>query len=452
MGGASPSRLASNLGLDASPAPGLYLADADVLVVLGCRQGVPVVIHVAQDAQRVNRYRQSADQARQQLASAALSHLVPAVIEQRTVLDLTMLVQQRLVGQTLRPSDLSADELERYVKAALQPLRALALGSSVAAEGADHGLVSQELNWLESHPQLGAAVRRPLAALRDWPGRRQHPAVLAHGDYCFPNLLFEPGSPRLAGLIDWERSRPRACAGFDALYLVLFCFSAWRGGSPMRVLCMLWDNLCEPVLERLLAEAGQATGLDIEDLRHVASADLAAAPVPARPADMQDWSDAHRRDWLDRAGRQRAALVGAQRVGPMPCPLRRAVGRARVRRSRVCHQGITSCRGCSSTSRTRGRRTMQLYYFKDRRGNFGDDLNPWLWRQLLPEVMQGSPDELFVGIGTLLNHRLPAAPLKHVFGSGHGYGTKAGHRRPVALSCGSRFRDRAGARVCRGKR
>jgi succinoglycan biosynthesis protein ExoV len=69
---------------------------------------------------------------------------------------------------------------------------------------------------------------------------------------------------------------------------------------------------------------------------------------------------------------------------------------------------------------------MQLYYFKDRRGNFGDDLNPWLWRQLLPELVQGSPDELFVGIGTLLNHRLPAAPLKHVFGSGHGYG-----RRPV---------------------
>jgi hypothetical protein len=297
MGGASPSRLASNLGLDASPAPGLYLADADVLVVLGCRQGAPVVIHVAQDAQRVNRYRQSADQARQQLASAALSHLVPAVMEQRTVLDLTMLVQQRLVGQTLRPSDLSAEQLERYVNAALQPLRALALGSSVAAEGADHGLVSQELNWLESHPQLGAAVRRPLAALRDWPGRRQHPAVLAHGDYCFPNLLFEPGSPRLAGLIDWERSRPRACAGFDALYLVLFCFSAWRGGSPMRVLCMLWDNLCEPVLERLLAEAGLATGLDIEDLRHVGLL-IWLLHLSRHGPQMQDWSDAHRRDWL----------------------------------------------------------------------------------------------------------------------------------------------------------
>ena len=72
--------------------------------------------------------------------------------------------------------------------------------------------------------------------------------------------------------------------------------------------------------------------------------------------------------------------------------------------------------------RTDGLDAMQLYYFKDRHGNFGDDLNPWLWGQLLPEVLRGPSDELFVGIGTLLNHRLPAAPIKHVFGSGHGYG------------------------------
>lgn len=67
---------------------------------------------------------------------------------------------------------------------------------------------------------------------------------------------------------------------------------------------------------------------------------------------------------------------------------------------------------------------MQLYYFKDPHGNFGDDLNPWLWQQLLPEVMQGASDEIFVGIGTLLNHRLPPSPRKHVFGSGYGYGRK----------------------------
>lgn len=65
---------------------------------------------------------------------------------------------------------------------------------------------------------------------------------------------------------------------------------------------------------------------------------------------------------------------------------------------------------------------MKLYYFKDPQGNFGDDLNPWLWDRLLPEFFDDDESELFVGIGTLLNDRIPAEPRKHVFGSGLGYG------------------------------
>lgn len=67
---------------------------------------------------------------------------------------------------------------------------------------------------------------------------------------------------------------------------------------------------------------------------------------------------------------------------------------------------------------------MNLYYFQDPHGNFGDDLNPWLWRQLSPTLLDEDDGALFVGIGTLLNHRLPAAPVKHVFGSGFGYGER----------------------------
>jgi len=65
---------------------------------------------------------------------------------------------------------------------------------------------------------------------------------------------------------------------------------------------------------------------------------------------------------------------------------------------------------------------MKLYYYKDQHGNFGDDLNPWLWNKLIPELLDDNESELFVGIGTLLNHRIPAAAKKIVFGSGAGYG------------------------------
>lgn len=65
---------------------------------------------------------------------------------------------------------------------------------------------------------------------------------------------------------------------------------------------------------------------------------------------------------------------------------------------------------------------MKLYYFKDPQGNFGDDLNPWLWDRLLPNFFDEDESSLLVGIGTLLNHRVPSSPVKHVLGSGVGYG------------------------------
>jgi succinoglycan biosynthesis protein ExoV len=68
---------------------------------------------------------------------------------------------------------------------------------------------------------------------------------------------------------------------------------------------------------------------------------------------------------------------------------------------------------------------MKLYYFHDADGNFGDDLNPWLWPRLIPELCQRCDDpDWLVGIGTLLNHRLPGTGALHVMGSGVGYGDR----------------------------
>jgi succinoglycan biosynthesis protein ExoV len=71
---------------------------------------------------------------------------------------------------------------------------------------------------------------------------------------------------------------------------------------------------------------------------------------------------------------------------------------------------------------------MKLYYFQDpdHVQNFGDDLNPWLWQELIPDYLDDDEKVAFVGIGTLLNNWLlkhtPNADLRVVFGSGVGYG------------------------------
>jgi hypothetical protein len=61
---------------------------------------------------------------------------------------------------------------------------------------------------------------------------------------------------------------------------------------------------------------------------------------------------------------------------------------------------------------------MRLHYYKDPHGNFGDDLNPWLWSKLIPDLLDDDGRTLFVGIGTILRREIPRGPGKVVFGSG----------------------------------
>jgi succinoglycan biosynthesis protein ExoV len=76
----------------------------------------------------------------------------------------------------------------------------------------------------------------------------------------------------------------------------------------------------------------------------------------------------------------------------------------------------------------------KIYYYRAKGGNFGDDLNLWLWPHLIPDLevepcghgteflprTEGEPS-LLVGIGTLLDNRLPRQPLKIICGTGAGY-------------------------------
>jgi succinoglycan biosynthesis protein ExoV len=71
---------------------------------------------------------------------------------------------------------------------------------------------------------------------------------------------------------------------------------------------------------------------------------------------------------------------------------------------------------------------MKLFYynnFTQDRQNFGDVLNPWIWEQLLPGILDEDPTYTFVGIGTLINDglpkRTPGAKHRIIFSTGVGY-------------------------------
>jgi len=65
---------------------------------------------------------------------------------------------------------------------------------------------------------------------------------------------------------------------------------------------------------------------------------------------------------------------------------------------------------------------MKLYYYQDDMANFGDDLNAWLWPKILPNFFDEDKNHLMLGIGSILNHKLPFAEKYTVVGSGWGYG------------------------------
>jgi len=72
---------------------------------------------------------------------------------------------------------------------------------------------------------------------------------------------------------------------------------------------------------------------------------------------------------------------------------------------------------------------MKLDYCVVKEGNFGDDLNPWMWPRLIGECLDPDDGTLFVGIGTLLdqwrveNRELGQARKVVVFGAGCGSDT-----------------------------
>ena len=64
---------------------------------------------------------------------------------------------------------------------------------------------------------------------------------------------------------------------------------------------------------------------------------------------------------------------------------------------------------------------MKLTYYRGAVPNFGDELNATMWNHILPAgFLDGDPAELFIGIGSIIQHDYPARARKVVVGAGYG--------------------------------
>lgn len=64
---------------------------------------------------------------------------------------------------------------------------------------------------------------------------------------------------------------------------------------------------------------------------------------------------------------------------------------------------------------------MKLTFYRYTEPNFGDELNLFMWDQLLPPgFLDEDASELFLGIGSIILNTWPAEAMKHVMGAGYG--------------------------------
>ena len=66
---------------------------------------------------------------------------------------------------------------------------------------------------------------------------------------------------------------------------------------------------------------------------------------------------------------------------------------------------------------------MKMIYFQGKQPNFGDELNTWLWPQILPNFFDDDDRIVFIGIGSTIgkcfDYNYDAAKKKIVFGAGY---------------------------------
>lgn len=90
-------------------------------------------------------------------------------------------------------------------------------------------------------------------------------------------------------------------------------------------------------------------------------------------------------------------------------------------------QTIRQVKSCRSAVPIRTRYTdVKLFYWQSTHGNFGDDMNRFMWRNFMPDFFDDDEEELFIGIGTILSADIPPARKRIVMGSGSGYGRLPG--------------------------
>jgi aminoglycoside phosphotransferase len=230
----------------------------------------------------------SASLARERAALAALARegalgewraLLPEVLVSGDADGRTYLVERLLRGveaRSLRANGHAPPEL----------VAAHAIGRLHRATASEHVVGADSLaRWLEAPLQVlerTPAIRQEVPALarlrevlRDSLVGRRVAGSWSHGDYWLGNVLIDPATRAVTGIVDWEHARPHEPSALDLTHLLL-CATADAARREVGAVVVDW-------LAR--DRRGHATLRLLEDEQ----AELPGEPIPLRPLILLCW-------------------------------------------------------------------------------------------------------------------------------------------------------------------
>ena len=246
-----------------------------LIVLFAGVAGQEVVIHYPVDEEGVraiNRHKTGIERARLSFGESALLSLVPSIIRPNTETTLPLLVQSRVVGQTLQADSPSLENSSEQLGKCIAfitgvPSNAEPIDCKPEADHFTNNLANLDAEIPHDHR---LKIRYALDKFENWWRGKNLKPVLVHGDFWLGNVLFDDEGS-ISGVIDWEWSRENGLPLLDALHLLArsgFCHnyatfpellsSVWTGGENW-----VW-------MASFLDEAIHESGLSLNDVQHIA--------------------------------------------------------------------------------------------------------------------------------------------------------------------------------------
>jgi Phosphotransferase enzyme family len=243
-------------------AGGTHLSDTQVVVmVVGPPHGPPAaIVKVPVTADGV------ASQAREAATLAALGqepglgsfrHLIPARLAAGEAAGRAYVVERALAGVDGR--HLGDPAGERVVAKAAEIIGQLhrRTSSPVLVDGPllDRW-IGKRLSVVAPATRDRAPLDRVNAILVGWWKGRSLPVSWIHGDFWPANVIFDPATLAVTGVIDWEWAGPSEPPAHDLLYLLIHARMLARGREFGGVVSALLDGAPWTASERAILEAG----------------------------------------------------------------------------------------------------------------------------------------------------------------------------------------------------